>query len=114
MDENDILTIDRFTWNLESFGALSNLPRSRFAIMSVLVVKIILADVDHRQLPQGRSIHACVKQTLPERALAEVAARDLLATSHFGRHRRAGRGPAASAHDGVAAQLGPLLDGHVH
>ena len=114
MDENDILTIDRFTWNLESFGALSNLPRSRFAIMSVLVVKIILADVDHRQLPQGRHIHAFVKQTLPERALAEEADRDLVATSHFGRHGRAGGDPRASAHDGVGAQIARLLIGDVH
>src|SRR5207253_8744155 len=114
MDENDILTIDRFTWNLESFGALSNLPRSRFAIMSVLVVKIILADADHRQLPQGRHIHAFVTQTLPERCLAEEADRDLVGTSRFRRHGRGGRDPRATAHDGVGAHIPRRVIGAVH
>src|ERR1700693_2317933 len=42
--------------------------------MRVLVVHIIFADVNHRQIPKAREVHHLVKQPLAKRPCAENAA----------------------------------------
>ena len=85
-----------------------------FAVVRVFVVLIVLADVDHRQFPERRHVHRLVKQSLPERAVAEEADRDLIGAAHLDRHRRAGGDAGAAADDGIGAQVAGVLVGDVH
>ena len=61
----------------ERGGAGADLARRRLREVRVLVVAVVLADEDDRQLPELREVHLLVEQALAERALAEEAHRDL-------------------------------------
>src|SRR5579859_6138232 len=71
--------------------ALRDIAGRRLQVVRVLVVEVVLAHIDHRQLPQRRHVHALVHQALPERALAEKADRDLVGAPLLRRQGRAGR-----------------------
>ena len=60
----------------ESGGASLDVAGGGFEIVGVFVVKIVFANVNHRQLPELRQIHHLVERTLAERALSEEADRD--------------------------------------
>src|SRR5690606_21245743 len=79
-----------------------------------LAVLVVLADVDHWQLPQLRHVHDLVQQALAERTFAEEADRDLVAAAHLGREPGPGRDASAAADDGVGAEVAVLLVGDVH
>src|SRR5215469_10009444 len=61
IDGADILPIDRGRRNPEGRCPTENRSRGGFAVMCVLIVEIVLADVDHRQLPELRQIHDLVE-----------------------------------------------------
>src|SRR5262249_45154966 len=64
VDSLDILTVKRFAVDAESFGARGQPPRGGFAVVGILVVLIVLANVDHRQFPERRHVHALIHEAL--------------------------------------------------
>src|SRR5215510_8729006 len=98
----------------ERFGAVCHLSRRCLAITRVLVVLIVLADVNDRQLPERSHVHHFVKQSLSERALAEKADRHLIASTHLGRHRRASGDSSATSDDSVRSKVAGILIRDVH
>src|SRR5438270_347235 len=52
-----VLTVDGCRLQAEGSGARENCSCRRLAVMRVLVIKIVLANVNHRQLPELREIH---------------------------------------------------------
>src|SRR5262249_62285049 len=51
IDELDVLSFDRLRRNAERLRARHDLTRGRLAVMRVLVVEVVLAEIDDRQLP---------------------------------------------------------------
>src|SRR5579864_3386474 len=60
-----ILPVNAFRGHSERSAAVQNVPRGGLRIMGVLVVEIVLANVDYRQLPQRREIHDLIEHALP-------------------------------------------------
>src|ERR1019366_2528726 len=85
-----------------------------FGEMGVLVVHVVLADVDHRQLPQRREIHDFVKRALAERTFTKKADRDLMGAQMFCGEGGAGGDTDASAHDGVGPEVAGGGIGDMH
>src|SRR5262249_52944517 len=80
----------------------------------VLVVEIVLAQVDHRQLPQLREVHRLVEDALTERALAEEADDDAILVEILRRKGSAGSERGAAADDRVRAEVAGLRIGNMH
>ena len=95
-------------------GAVEDLAGGRLGIGRVLAVEVVLADVDHGQLPERRHVHRLVEKALAERAVAEEAHRDLAAAAHLRRERGARRDAGGAADDGVGAEVARLGIGDVH
>ncbi len=100
--------------NAEGFGPSGHFAGGSFTIMGVLVVLIVLAHVEHRQIPQRRHVHGFIEQPLAEGAVAEETDRHLIALAHLDRHRGAGGDAGAAADDGVGAQVAGVLVGDMH
>src|ERR1700733_2126272 len=109
-----ILTIDACSLNSKSRSAAENRSGSRFLEVSVLVVLIVLANVNHGQLPQLRQIHNLVERSLSERAFAEEANRDTISPESLGCKSRTGSDAHASANNCVRAQVTRGGIGNVH
>src|SRR4029077_7455538 len=60
-----VLAVNTLRGNSKCASAVQNIPRSRFRVVRVLVVQIVFANVDHRQLPQRRQVHDFVEHSLP-------------------------------------------------
>src|SRR6267378_1518317 len=86
----------------------------RLLIVRVLVVHVVLADVDHGQLPQRGHVHALVDDALAERPLPEEARRDLVGAALPRRESRTRCNAGASRNDGVRAEVPFFLVGDVH
>src|SRR5713226_8995521 len=86
----------------------------RLEVMRVLVVEVVLADVDHGQLPQRCHVHDLVEEALTERALAEEADRNLIGAAVLRGEGGAGRDPGRAADDRVRAQVAVGVVGDVH
>ncbi len=67
-------------------------------------VSVVLADPDHRQLPERGEVHRLVELALGDRAVAEVAHADLIATLVVDGEPDAGGQGKMGADDGVAAE----------
>ena len=82
--------------------------------MRVFGVHIIFADVNDRQFPQLREVHAFVQHALAERAFAEEANSDLSRFQGFGGECGAGGNAHASRNDRVRSQIAGSGIGDVH
>src|SRR5512142_259522 len=76
VDRDDVLAVDLVGRDPEGLRARRDRARGHVLPVRVLVVEVVLADVDHRQLPERGHVHHLVEQALAERALAEEADRD--------------------------------------
>src|SRR5918911_1122421 len=109
-----VLAVDLPGRNAERLGAGEHLAGRRLRVVRVLAVEVVLAGVDHRQLPERGHVHHLVEDALAERAVAEEADGDLLGTAHLRGHRRSGRDARRAADDRVRAEVAILVVGDVH
>src|SRR5580700_3273584 len=72
-----ILSIRALRVHPKRSSTSKNVPRGRLRIMRVLGIKIVLANVNHRQLPKRRQVHHFVENALPQRAFPKKTDRDL-------------------------------------
>src|SRR5262245_21343578 len=72
-DRADILTVHACRLEAERRRPRRDLPRRGLGEVRVFVVEIVLAEINHRQLPQLRQVHRLVENALAERAFAEEA-----------------------------------------
>ena len=100
--------------NAEAGGPRHDVAGERLRVVRVLVVEVVLADVDHGQLPQRGHVHDFVEQALSHRAVAEEADRDPVGLQALGGERRAGGDSRAAADDGVRAEVAGVRVGDVH
>src|SRR5262249_11649869 len=114
MNELDILAFNGFRMDTESFSTGRDFSCRCFAITRVLFVRVVLAYVNDRHLPEGSHVHPFVKQPLPDRPLAEKADRHLIASTHLGRHRRASGDSSATSDDSVRSKVAGILIRDVH
>src|SRR5580658_6701887 len=82
--------------------------------MRVFGVHIIFADINDRQFPELREVHAFIQHALTERAFTEEANSDLSGFQGFGGQRGAGGDTHASRNDRVRAQIAGRGIGDVH
>src|SRR5581483_11018730 len=94
-----VLPVALVAGDAERLRALREVAGGRLQVVGVLVVEVVLADVDHGQLPQRRHVHHLVQEALAQRALAEKADRDLVRAALLGREGRPGRDAGAAADD---------------
>src|SRR5712691_8114815 len=111
---SDVLPVGLARRDAESPGPLRQVPGGGLEVMRVLVVKIVLADIDHRELPERGHVHHLVDEALAKCALTEKADRDLVGAALLRRERRAGGDAGAAADDRVGAEVALLLVGDVH
>src|SRR3954447_17949396 len=109
-----VLAVDLARLDPERARPREDVARRRVEIVRVLVVEVVLADVDHGQLPERRHVHDLVDETLAERALAEEADGDLVGAAVLRAERGAGRDAGATADDRVRAEVAVLVVGDVH
>ena len=114
IDRAHILTVDSRCLNPECGGAAQNRSRRCFGVVRVLVVEIVFANVDHRQLPELRQIHHFIERSLPQRTFAEETHRNPAICQTLRGKRRAGRDPHAAADDCICAQIAGRGIGNVH
>src|SRR5580658_10089427 len=82
--------------------------------MRVFGVHVIFADINDRQFPELREVHAFIQHALTERALTEKANSDLSGFQGLGGKRGAGGNAHASRNDRVRAQIAGRGIGDVH
>src|ERR1700678_2800730 len=114
MHRTHVLPIHGFRAHSESAGPRRNISRSGFQKMCVFGVHIIFANVNHRQLPQLREVHAFIQHALSQRAFTEKANRDLSRFQGFRRKGGACGDANTSANDGIRSQIPRGGIGDVH
>ena len=77
-------------------------------------VEVVLADEDHRQVPDGGHVHAFVERALGHRAVAEETGDHLVALLHLEGQRHAGGHGNAAGDDGDAGDHALGHVAHVH
>src|SRR5260370_20522505 len=100
--------------NTKGFRPAAHLARRRLRKVGVFIIEVILADIDHRQLPQRSHIHGLVEHSLAKRPIAEETNRYLVTAAHFARHGSSGSNGGATSNDGVSPQLSRILVGDMH
>src|SRR6202790_1707474 len=110
----DVLPINAFRRHPERRPAAQDISRGSLRKMRVLIVKIVFADVDNRQLPERRQVHHLVDYSLPQRTLAKEAHRNLSLAGMLRRKRRARRDSRAARDDRVSSQVSGGRVGDVH
>src|SRR5256885_1903540 len=68
-----VLPVHAFRMHSKRRSACQDVARRCLRIMRVFRIKIVLADVDHRQFPQRRQVHHLIKHTLSKRSFAKKA-----------------------------------------
>src|SRR6188474_366318 len=109
-----VLPVDRLVGHAERRGAGADVSSCRLGKVRVLVVAVVLAREDHRQLPELREIELLVQKTLPECAFAEEADRHAILLQILRRIRGSGGDAGAAAHDRVRAKISRGRVGDVH
>jgi hypothetical protein len=109
-----VLTVDHFTRDPKARGRSMISPGGGLGVVRVLVVHVVLARVDDRQLPQLRHVHLFVEHTLAKRALAEEADRHAIVLQILRRERGAGSDAGTAANDRIGAKVAGLRIGDVH
>src|SRR4051794_29031433 len=114
VDRDDVLPVDRLGGDAEALRPRRDRPGRDLHVVRVLVVEVVLADVDDRQLPERRHVHHLVEQALAERALAEEADGDTIGAEHLRAEAGSGRDPGRPADDRVRAEIAVRVVGDVH
>src|SRR5919197_1948107 len=73
VDGANVLAVEVLVLDAEGRGAFAEPAGRRLAVVRVLVVGVVLADVDDRERPQRRHVHHLVENALAQRAFAEEA-----------------------------------------
>src|SRR5580700_5016929 len=110
----NVLSVHSGRFDTEGSGTSENGARGGFLIVRVLVVLIVFADVDHRQLPQLRQVHYFVQRSLAERTFTEEADCHAIRPQSLGGKSRARGDADASADDRVGAEVAGRGIGDVH
>src|SRR5580704_813513 len=114
MNRAHVLAVHSHGLDAESSGTAENAARRGLCVMRVLVVLIVFADVDHRQLPQLRQVHHFVERSLAERTFSEEADCDAIGAQSFGRKSGARGDTHATADNRVGAEVAGCGIGDVH
>src|SRR5579884_1801952 len=114
VDPEDVLPVDDLGRDPERLGAGGDLARGDVLVRGVLVVEVVLADVDHRQLPERRHVHHLVEEPLAECALAEEADGDAVGAERPRGEAGARRDAGGAADDRVRAEVAVRVVGDVH
>ena len=85
IDRTHILPVHLDGVNVERARPRQNLARGGLGKVGVFVVKIVLAHVNDRQLPERSHIHHFIEDALSQCAIAKKANRHLVTPSHFSR-----------------------------
>src|SRR5262249_17517665 len=72
-----VLSVHIFSLHSKSCSACQHIAGNRLGVVGVFVVEIVLADINHWQLPKRCHVHDLIEQPLSERAITEKADRDL-------------------------------------
>src|SRR5262249_19947998 len=115
VDREQILTVHRDAGHAEAAGARGDVAaRDRVLRRSRLGVAVVLADEDHRQLPDAGQVHAFERRTLVRGAVAEEADRHLVGALALRRQARAAGQRRPAADDAVGAQHALADVGDMH
>ena len=114
VDRLHALSIHGFGANAESGGPGADVARRCLTEVRVLVVEVVLADVDHRELPQLRNIQFFVEQSLPQRAFSKKANRNAPVLELLCSEGGAGRNAEASSHNRICSQVARGRVSNVH
>src|SRR5438067_5330708 len=114
VDRAHILSVDLARFDSEGPRTREDVARRHVEVVRVLVVLVVLADVDHGQLPERGHVHHLVDEPLAERALAEEAHGDLVRAPALRGERCARRDPGRAADDCIRAEIAVLVIGDVH
>src|SRR6202165_6027991 len=98
-----VLPIHAFCLHSKSNSARRNVPRRRLRIMRVFRIKIVFANVDHRQFPERRQVHHFIENSLPQRSFAKKAHRHLSRSQSLGREWRSRGGSRAAPYERARA-----------
>src|SRR5271170_3269598 len=109
-----ILSVDARGLDTESGGAAENGAGRGFGVVGVFVVQIVLANVDHGQLPQLRQVHHFVERSLAERAFSEEADSNAIRAQSLGGESRSRGNAYAAADNGVGPEVAGGGIGDVH
>src|SRR5712692_7626676 len=109
-----VLSIHAFRLHAEGSGTGRDITRRGLRVVGVFVVEIVLAGVDHGQLPELRQVHYLVEDTLSQCALPEEANYDSARAETLSGKCRPGGDAHAPRHDGVRAQVASRGVGNVH
>src|ERR1700687_2394544 len=100
-----VLPIHTFRLHSKSSSPRRNVSRCGLRIMRVFRIKIVLANVDHRQFPERRQVHHFIENSLPQRSFPKKAHRHLSRSQSLRRKCRSGRNSRASPDDRVRPQI---------
>src|SRR5258708_13858041 len=100
-----VLPVHAFRLHSKRSSPRQNVPRRRFRIMRVFRIKIVFANVNHRQFPQRRQVHHFVQNSLPQRSFAKKAHRHLSRSQSLRRKRRSRRNSCAPADNRVRPKI---------
>src|ERR1700722_8971815 len=114
MHRPHILPVNSFSMDSKRSRPRSHFARSRLGIVGVLRVRIVLANINHRQLPQLGHVHLFVNDSLPQGSLTEEAHRYLVGAQIFRGKCRARRNPHTTRYDSVRAKVASRRIGDMH
>src|SRR5579859_6285870 len=106
-----VLAVYLFGEDTKGPSSSGQTARRGFREVGVFVVEVVLADVDHRKLPQRCHVHHFVEQALAKGAIPKETYRYLVAAAHFNRHGGASGDTRAAADDSVSSQITGILVG---
>src|SRR6266513_2908030 len=109
-----ILPVHAFCLHSKRSSARQDVTRRCLRIMRIFRIKIVLADVDHRQSPQRRQVHHLVKHALSERSFAKKAHCYFSRPQSLRRKCRSRGDSRASSHDCIRPQVAGRGIGNVH
>ena len=115
IDGQHVVAVDRDAGHRIRRRALGHaIDRGRVLDRSGQAVLIVLAQIDHRQLPQRTDVQALVEDAFVGRAVAEESDADRAVAAHLVGQRRAGADADAGADDAVRAEDVEVEVGDVH
>src|SRR6266446_1144106 len=109
-----VLPIHAFRLHSKRSSSRENVARRRLRIVRVLRIKIVFANVNHRQLPQSRQVHHFIQNSLPQRSFPKKTNRYLLRSQSLRRKRRSRRNSRAAPDDRVCPQISRRWVGNMH
>jgi hypothetical protein len=110
----NILPVHRLRRNPKRRRPRHNLARRGLRVVRVLVVHIVLADINHGELPERGDVHHFIERALSQRALAKEADTDAPVAELLGGERRARSNSSAPADNRIGAQVPGRRVGDVH